>query len=423
MNPVGHAPIRGYCIATAIRPIVPVPLIGADPNWLGTEQYLLAALAGTVRTGHAAVVFVPSMIRRGATLLSSPSRPSAVWVDRTLTDPNNGLTDLMTEETTLPTVPCIYCSSTVPPTTREHVMPQALGTFEQNWTLRCVCDDCNHFFSRELELALGRDSWEGFLRVELGLRSASASANFLNKRMRATLNDGGYFNGAQVVMRPTEAGDSMEPFVVHQVGFRKPGEDWVFIAERDLTQESIARFSGSTVEIKVFAPRGDLPRVQERLAALDFDFTESHRVLDLPISEREKVTVEHEFNVDTTLRRAAGKIAFNYAAKILGPDAMRRRAFDPLRQFVRYDQEPVPLVSAKHLSVLEGPEASTTRTHICGLQWLSSDRQLAGIVSLFNEVTYGITMCRSESDEWATVVSGHLFDPMTHRITEVPIPR
>ncbi len=44
MNPVGHAPIRGYCIATAIRPIVPVPLIGADPNWLGTELYLLAAL-------------------------------------------------------------------------------------------------------------------------------------------------------------------------------------------------------------------------------------------------------------------------------------------------------------------------------------------------------------------------------------------
>jgi len=32
----------------------------------------------------------------------------------------------------------------------------------------CVCDDCNHFFSRELELALGRDSAEAFLRIECG---------------------------------------------------------------------------------------------------------------------------------------------------------------------------------------------------------------------------------------------------------------
>lgn len=39
--------------------------------------------------------------------------------------------------------PCIYCGSTKPPSKREHVMSRALGTFEQNWTLDCVCDDCN----------------------------------------------------------------------------------------------------------------------------------------------------------------------------------------------------------------------------------------------------------------------------------------
>ena len=159
----------------------------------------------------------------------------------------------------------------------------------------------------------------------------------------------------------------MAPLVVPQVGFRKPGEDWVYVAERDLTEESIGRFGGSPVEIKVFAPRGDLQRVKEKLGALNFDFTETRRVLDRPISEQATVTVEHEFDVDTTLRRAAGKIAFNYAAKILGPAAMRRRAFDPLRRFVRYTEEPAPLVSANHLSILEGPEAATTRTHTCGL--------------------------------------------------------
>jgi len=50
--------------------------------------------------------------------------------------------------------PCIYCASRTPPTKREHVMSQALGKFEQNWTLDCVCDDCNKYFADNLELAL-----------------------------------------------------------------------------------------------------------------------------------------------------------------------------------------------------------------------------------------------------------------------------
>src|SRR4051812_32898742 len=52
--------------------------------------------------------------------------------------------------------PCIYCGSTQPPTKREHVMSRALGMFEQNWTLDCVCDDCNKYFGDNLELPLGR---------------------------------------------------------------------------------------------------------------------------------------------------------------------------------------------------------------------------------------------------------------------------
>jgi len=58
----------------------------------------------------------------------------------------------------VPADPCIYCGSTKPRTKREHVMSQALGKFKQNWTLTCVCDECNMFFSKELELPLLRTS-------------------------------------------------------------------------------------------------------------------------------------------------------------------------------------------------------------------------------------------------------------------------
>ncbi len=40
VNPIGDAPVPGYPIAAAIGPIVPVPLISTEPNWLETELHL-----------------------------------------------------------------------------------------------------------------------------------------------------------------------------------------------------------------------------------------------------------------------------------------------------------------------------------------------------------------------------------------------
>ena len=318
--------------------------------------------------------------------------------------------------------PCIYCGSTAPRTNREHVMSQALGTFEQNWTIDCVCDECNHFFSRELELALGRDSAEAFLRVDFGVKPPATAEKFLNTRMRGTLNAPGHFDGARVVMKPTEAEDGILPVPPPQVGFRRAGEDWRYILERDLTEESILKMAGGTleeVEVKVIGPGDDLPRLTQRLATLGFKFVETYRFLDQPIAASASISVEHEFILDTTLRRAAAKIAFNYAAKVLGPEVMRRPDFDAVRRFVRFGEEAETLVTAQRISILVGPEAETTRTHACGLGWLAPRRELIAIVSLFNQVTYGIRMCRSESNEWASVTSQHLFDPIKHTITDL----
>src|SRR5437764_15461655 len=93
------------------------------------------------------------------------------------------------------TVECVYCRSTGPPEKREHVMSQALGTFEQNWTLDCVCDGCNEYFANHLELALGRDSGEALLRLELGLKPPAGASELLHDRVRTTLQDPGPFDG------------------------------------------------------------------------------------------------------------------------------------------------------------------------------------------------------------------------------------
>lgn len=318
--------------------------------------------------------------------------------------------------------PCIYCGSTVPPKKREHVMSQAVGTFEQNWTLDCVCDACNQHFGDTFELVLGRDSIEGFLRVEAGVKPPGSLAKFLNRRTVLTVQGQGKFHGMRAVMK--EAGDAPSPVPPPQVGFRRSGDDaWQFFLERELTPDLVARFAGPAVQITIVGHHGqdDLSRLLATLAGLGIAFQETERAMDQPFGTESPLNIEHVFNVDDTLRRAAAKIGFNYAAKILGCDIVRRPEFDAIRRFVRHGEEPLQMVSAQDFRVLTGSEAGTSFAHACALEWQASRQELIGIVNLFNRVTYGIRLCSSASDEWVGVSARHVFDPVKRTITALPI--
>jgi hypothetical protein len=316
---------------------------------------------------------------------------------------------------------CIYCFSTTPRTKREHVISQAMGTFEHSWTLDCVCDDCNHYFSRELELALGRDSVEGLLRIEYGVKPAQAANKLLNKRMAATLISPGIAEGARIIMRTIDPDKGMVPDTPPQVGFRRIGEqEWRFLLERDLNEESVKPFVGIETEMRILGRHGteDAQRLVRRLASLNIEFSLRKSLLDQPMAEDTSIQVRYNFTVDTVLRRAAAKITFNYAAKVFGAETIRNPAFDQLRRFVRYGEEPVQIVTAKRQSVLVGPEAATSKTHACGLQWVHDRREVIGIVTLFNYVTYWVRMCGSDTDEFAGISSRHFFDPTSRTISE-----
>ena len=91
-------------------------------------------------------------------------------------------------------------------------MPQGLGMFAQNWTLLTeVCDSCNKFFGRELDLQISRDSIEAYLRIASGLKPARAADKLMHRCMKATLLADGLFDGVRVLMKPTDKGDDMLP--------------------------------------------------------------------------------------------------------------------------------------------------------------------------------------------------------------------
>jgi hypothetical protein len=299
-------------------------------------------------------------------------------------------------------------------------MPRALGTFEQNWTLDCVCDDCNKYFANTLELALGRDSREALFRFDLGLKPAGEASDLLNHRLKARVQDSGQFDGARVVLTSSDDGTDVIPTAVPQVGLRRPGGDWNFLTEKELIPYNLRLYQQLPLEIVLLgrhAVPGDCDRLKQRLAALGIDFAESHRALNQPVTAATSLTVVYELNVDEVIVRAACKIGFNYAANVLGPATIRHTRFDAARRFVRHGEAPVRIATVQQRSILAGADSGTVRLHACGVGWDSGF--LVVVVSLFNEITYGLRLCAAERDEFPT--TRHFFDPLTRTISEAGI--
>lgn len=66
---------------------------------------------------------------------------------------------------------CIYCLRDLPAEkfNREHVISEAFGTFENNFTLlQTVWCTCNQFFGDKLEIVFGRDSLRPMTALSTG---------------------------------------------------------------------------------------------------------------------------------------------------------------------------------------------------------------------------------------------------------------
>lgn len=317
---------------------------------------------------------------------------------------------------------CIYCDSVKPRKGREHVIPQGLGMFEQNWTILDVCDECNGRLGRELDLNLTRDSFEAYLRLETHLRPPIAAANLRNRRIKATLHASGPLDGSRIVIGTTPTGDTLIPIPTPQVGFRRAGEDWTFLTEGELSEEAIVKAAkGSQVEVRVFAERGGLERIRTRLSELGFSFEILEQQLDIGMPP-ERIQVTFDFSVDTTILRAVAKIAFNYATKLLGGTVTRRKNFDEIRKFIAEGiGDWKTLVSVNQGSPLVGCDVPGSLAHTCGIGWLPDQQSLIGVVCLFNQITYRVRLLTGNESEWSVVGRQHLFDAFSRRIVEINI--
>jgi hypothetical protein len=141
------------------------------------------------------------------------------------------------------TVPCIYCLQDKPLGAFhvEHVIPQALGTFENNLTLNySVCKDCNQFFGDNLEIVLTRGTIEAIHRLEYGIKPLSEVRDLKYHQLTLTITAPGDWYGVKVHL--VVEGDPpklvIEP--LPQVGFlRKSTSEWQYFTEVEIQNSKL----------------------------------------------------------------------------------------------------------------------------------------------------------------------------------------
>jgi len=240
---------------------------------------------------------------------------------------------------------CVYCLRSEPEVTfrgREHVIPQAFGGFLNAPVLEgCVCDACNHLFSRELDLYLARDTPEGLLRFRFGIQDAADYKNLGKRSTMRTTPVTGRMAGARTVY--SEHKGKLVPFVAPQVGFARTEDGpfkWYSIENLPTMEEIRKLFAPGDVVVE-FAGIGDsedntaeINVVREALKAKGINVDGPLNKTMLRGIQPEIQRFEDAASLGPLFFRCIAKICVNYLAFVSGPDPIYGPAFDPIRAFI-----------------------------------------------------------------------------------------
>lgn len=324
----------------------------------------------------------------------------------------------------LRTFKCIYCLQERDRrsyTKAEHVLPQSFGTFDQNFTLReVVCDECNHYFGNNLEIYLARDTYEGQLRFTHGVKDASDFKELARSSRVAIKYAEGEYAGLYVSRRYSKDKGTIEVTPLPQVGFLVAQDRYEYFMLDKIP-------SLTMLEEKGF--RGDRPRsinglavdsqVLERLLA---DRGIPFRITDYASTDRpDSILCEFEGAIDHVIRRAVAKISFNYLAYWQGAAFLHCPEFDMARRYIRNGTLPdYPMVSIDEVAILEDEPLEGLRVlgHIITTGWTAVHSVLAQ-VSLFNWLTYRISLTKEIDGPVPEIRRGHIFDVADRKIHEL----
>lgn len=293
---------------------------------------------------------------------------------------------------------------------KEHIIPRSFGTFKAKEVtlIQAVCEDCNNYFSKELETDLGRDSVYGIMyRSKVGILNHQ---KFIQERHHKKNLSDSYINHKEHGYLLVDFTDFANP--IHP--------------EFQISIASQLRVMNSTKGIKANVRISHkLSKVFLKNIGLCFEpgFIELYLAHENALDEYEKINSllipagivmprchlsqiymgqqKEELHfysiIGPSILRGIAKIAFNYFTSQYGKSVVLQECFDCLRNYIRYganvNYQVVNLVRKKiyYQRQLNG---KSREGHVFIISQ-DQNNNVYVVASLFNSHTYEIVLCQN----------------------------
>ncbi len=323
---------------------------------------------------------------------------------------------------------CIYCKKSGVSFNREHVIPEAFGRFDSNNLVLhdTVCQDCNTFFSRELEYPFSRGSYEAVQRFNHGLKEYSKGDEIRWDRVEFVIPEG-EFKGARLHFDASS--DDRPCMRWHpQAGFKRAlGAGRQFFLLREL--QGMSSFDNNSFVknearaiLLIDNSQDERDEILAEFSRLGIKYKNGLKAV-APESMGVETTLEIRGTVDRISARTIAKIAFNYMAYVLGAERCLHPDFDAAREFIRNGTEPGYRIfrpSRRPILASDSERWRRTDGHLITLDAITGWTQILVRVSLFNTITYEILLCpRLSGPIFLPISSGHHFDVRNNTISEL----
>lgn len=321
---------------------------------------------------------------------------------------------------------CIYCKQADVQFNREHVIPEAFGTFGADTMIleSQVCMPCNSKLGGRLDLVLARDSWESRLRGQMlaGQGGRHGHDRFLERRVTMRYEDEGHFpeyRGARFTMDWKRCCPQLmdQILVVDETGVRRsftlkelPQADTRLFRDRPPGSISIVGTDTAACEA-----------LRHAAIQLGARFDSDPAPLNVPeVARHAPALMRIEGFIDEATWLAIAKIAFNYLAYTQPPGYVLHERFDPIRNFITYRLLDRTMVRLLHRPILTDETYAYRAFDGHLVLYHTENRSLRGLVSLYNSLTYEVMLCDDLMLHYR-MNSGHAFDLAERRVTPLLI--
>ncbi len=299
---------------------------------------------------------------------------------------------------------CIYCKKEKEESefNREHVVPQMMGRYVNAPVLSNheVCQECNSYFSEEVEGKIALDSYEALLRMKSGIKRMSDGRRLSDTRISLSGAEG-LFKGLTFHVVSDAANTERIRFEISPcIGIKRSADEYDYYSLDEVPE--------ATAEKLQMLKEYESPIIQ-----FECDPDEATRVLREKgyITQEAKYSVasiedEHgakefttsiKFTIDSLVRRVCAKTIFNYLCYSTSAADMLDSRYDALREYIRNGVWNNNLWFRYSLGFVSTAVPPNATAHALGTMiYCNKDAkmwELLGCVTWFGEITYIMKIC------------------------------